>query len=448
MRPLGNRTSSSAAKPYLPIYVTTTGSDANEGLTPATAVASFARSMEVYYAYGGPANIRFADGVYTDGTYREYALTPWVDVEQTRVPGYTLPAPLILTGGMTGAAIASGAFTAAANSASLQTNLPGAADAYVGCFVHVTSGPSVGQWAAVMRNTGAGLLKLGTALNVANGNTLEIRKPSVRLVHEGIQWDGIGAVEHEGIWFDGSADGSGVGVVDRVKLFSTLCVYDAGSTVWDGLYAEGRATVWGWSAPTAYAQTRGLGGFGLGQQGNSVIGRLEFDERSDGTINSWSLRSATGPALVVKGLASVDMTDTAIWSGASTLLQVQDSATLTASATSTGVEWFDATTTTGAVVNGFAAKLTVAGYVLNLPASTFVEADYACRAQIGVCTGTVGSFIVNQLPGSYARVLAAMTLAPTAGQPINLNGSATAYATVDAAAGKTLTTNGATVTHN
>ena len=434
-----------AGLPVLPliIYLSTTGSDANNGLTAGTPVLTVDRAVALVQTSGRPGDIRAADGTYNIPAFREWSFASGVDTTGSRSSGFGIqnaPLPTSFTGGMTGAALATGAVTVTVNSAQFSTNLTPTLDQWAGAFVKMTSGASIGKWASISRNTTLGVFSLGTALNVTAGDTFEIRKPSVRFTHSGIYFFGPGVVSVAGIYFDGTAGGSGVNVTNGMRFIGALSVFDSGINSSSGLDAFGPGAFVDYaSISTAYMQTRGFGTQFNGQGACSVIGRTEIDGGGYLAVFGWAFRGIA--AFVIRGNGYCSLSDCAVYS-TSQGSQVQEGR-MDMSASSAGVELYNQTPQTIFFLNGFGAVLSVAGYLLNGGAD-FIDMSSGTQATVGVCTGVVGGNLINMQGGTFAHVAPTMNLATT-GANFAINGTNHTYADVDAAPGKYLANNGAAV---
>jgi len=428
----------------LPVYVATTGNDANDGLTLATAVATPLRAFQIVQASGRPGHVRLADGVYNyPGNYVAQLMPPG------NIPATGAPQPTILTGGWTTPAVTGAIVTTTQNVAQIvATGQAPTVNQYQGYWIQMTSGTSSGKAAPISRNTTGGVFQLGTALNVTAGDTFNIVKPSVRITHAGALFQSTSGIQMEAIEWDGTTSHADVGVVGPTTL--TLCgvLINDGAAITSGLYLNGPKATCFSGSPTAYGLTRGMP---TNLVGSVVAGRSQLYGQAYLNAFGWAFIGALTTGGGPTGATLAILSDCACYCGPTIgFITNQPGTKVYANASSAGVEWFSPDTgapiRSGAqfgVVTGqaLAGHVHCTGYVANC-VGTFAEVGMFADLFIGSLTGTVGGYVVNAtLP--TARALVAGTVAvvgtPT---PFRIGGTDTSYATVDAATNKSVTIGG------
>ena len=128
------------------VYVSATGSDANDGLTEATAKLTLAGAWALLPAtQTSPFILRVGAGTFT-----------WTEPPNVRQVGQMA---FIVVMSTANTVVASGTVTTSSTTQLVNTNLTTTEDQYIGYTMHVTSGISSGQKRHVMHNDAAGMLR-------------------------------------------------------------------------------------------------------------------------------------------------------------------------------------------------------------------------------------------------------------------------------------------------
>lgn len=261
------------------LYVATTGSDSNNGITPATAFLTIGKAIQTIAAssQAGPLIINLADGTYNENVIAQNALTATTDMPILALTGANLikiignpttPANVIIQG--------SGSSTFAFNVIST-------------CYI--LDGMTI-------RNTGAA----GTiGITCQRANRLILRNVNIENVRFGIAAINYSAIVIEDTPNGGSIDASEIGI--SLTIASTIDTVRAltitGVTI-DGIICQGESRA---AFSNNLTVTAGVGGafFGLLAQRH---GRFAFSNGSTYSFTGFNLAAtSTGINLSQKAMA-------------------------------------------------------------------------------------------------------------------------------------------------
>lgn len=175
---------SSPVSSILDIYLSTTGSDANDGLTPATPVENLTRALQISNQLGwnDQINLNFAAGNYVLPIKEPYVFKYTAAGLNRGAYVFKGDAPTLLA-----------AYTIAATNnvtlsptqlATINPGVPIVADAYNGRFILMTSGANAGKYYQIAENTAAEIYLL-TDESFGIGDTFEIYQNSTSITTRG-----------------------------------------------------------------------------------------------------------------------------------------------------------------------------------------------------------------------------------------------------------------------
>lgn len=240
----------------LTIYMSPTGSDANDGATPLTPVQTLARALDLVPAAARDRIlIDAAPGTYPDistpppgGDVRIYEFGKPTYGTPSASPGSTIPQTaqpeLTVVGNF--AVVATFTLTAVAGNM-LSTGVPAAADQYLGAYVRVTSGPAAGLQREIFESTAPGVLRTrGNFPGLAPGATIEVVRPSAVFPWAaGVIFDGTngGKVSWVACKFDRTGVGAGDFEVQNMGMVFAVCEIDLGAQTGAGALTANNADV-------------------------------------------------------------------------------------------------------------------------------------------------------------------------------------------------------------